>query len=119
MQEIIDTNSGISAGKYRFTIIEEPKKVHMGKATGYEFKFSAVSDQGIRCEYKERFPVWLMNDLLKALGQKEVSPGKFEFDTADVADLAVSAEIVYEDFVKDGITKSYPKMKKITAEVPF
>jgi hypothetical protein len=119
MREVTDTSGSLSPGKYKFTVIEEPKKVHMGKATGFEFTFSAVNDNGARCEYKERFPVWLMGDLLKALGQKEVSPGKYDWDTTDVADLAVSAEIVYEDFVKDGITKSYPKMKKITTEVPF
>ncbi len=122
-EEIINTNSGIEAGKWIFTVIEEPKKIHMGKnnTTGYEFKFSAINTEGMRAEHKEKFPVFLVGPLFKALGCEEVSTGKFKFDPTNMADRVVSAEIIYEDFVNKttGETRPYPHMKKITEEVPF
>ena len=113
--ETVDTNSGIPTGGYTCTVVEEPKKVRMGKTVGYEFSFSAINKNGERYTHKEKFPVFLVGPLLKALGCEEVSPGNFKLVTEDVADKVVAGEIVYEKY--EG--REYPKLKNITEEIPF
>ena len=110
MVEIIDVGGkGLRAGKYTFTVTENPVKgAFAGGSMYYDWFFTVFADGEIK-EHKERFPVWKMGPLLRALGQKEVAPDKFEWDREGMRGLKLDAEIMMEIDYKDK-SKSWPRM---------
>lgn len=115
MRERTRTGDALAPGRYVFVVDSEPEKTrNEGGKVFYKFSFNTVVN-GANVIYKERFPVWLLDPLLKALGAKEVAPKEWEWDTQEVIGKQVEADVTYENF--DG--KTYPRMKNIVEKLPF
>ncbi len=72
--------------------------------------------------YRESFPIWLVGPLFKALGFKEVSPGKFDVEPTEALGRKFKCDIVHEEI--NG--KPYARMKNMIpiineeeADIPF
>lgn len=99
--ERLNTNGDIfPQGSYRFRITAVPEK---GQTPGgyiyYQFQFAAIVG-GEQRPYSERFMVWLMAPICRALGFEEVAAGEFEFDAAWCLGKEIYASIVHEKIAK-------------------
>lgn len=118
--ETTDTNNAdrIAEGKYTFVISKVPEKIRTttGKIA-YKFHFESIIDGNIT-RYEERFLPWMCADLLRAIGANEVSPGKFEWEKEQAVGKEIEGDIVYEADRNDP-KKSWPRLKNISAKLPF
>jgi len=113
----LDTNGDLfPQGTFHFKVIDVPQK---GETKGgyayYAFKFAANVD-GEEMPYTERFMVWLMAPLCRALGFPEEEPGVFDFDASWCLGKEIEATIVHEKIEK-GPSKGnvVARMKEILA----
>jgi hypothetical protein len=95
--ERLNTNGDIMpAGTYRFRVAGVPEK---GQTNGgyvyYQFQFATIVD-GEQRPYSERFMIWLMAPICRALGFNEAEPGEFDFDAAWCLGKEVFATIAHE-----------------------
>lgn len=73
---------------------------------------------GAEATYRESFPIWLAGALFKALGFKEVSPGRYDVEPTLAIGRKFKCDIVHET-IKD---KPYARMKNMVSNddsIPF
>lgn len=97
----LNTNGDIfPTGEYRFKIVTVPEK---GMTTSgyayYQFQF-ITTVEGEERPYSERFMVWLMAPICRAMGFEEIVPGEFEWEPAWCLGKEVDATIVHEKIAK-------------------
>jgi len=111
---ITDTNGGIfERGKYTFRVVDIPMEVDVKGYKAWQWSFEADTEDG-PLPYQERFMVWLVGPLLRALGCKEITPGKFDWNPTDVFGRAVNAEIIHVTLDKGpSAGKTVARMKDI------
>lgn len=121
MRETTDT-SGYALfpkGHYKFVVTEEPQKYKTSNGKiGYIFEFETINERGEKKIFKERFIIWLIGDLLRALKCQEVQKDKFDWDTVEVVGREIEADIAHEPDAKDP-TKKWARMRNITEAMPF
>jgi hypothetical protein len=115
MQELIDTNSQypdkkIADGKHTFTV-EKVVGKKLGNAYGYIW---TLEENGIL--FEQVMFGNEMKDLLRILGCKEESPGKFQLDTDQVPGKSFTATVEHLVDKKGTIRQ---KFTKVEDEVPF
>lgn len=66
--------------------------------------------EGVKMPYRESIPIWLTGPVFKALGFKEVGPGRFDVEPTEAPGRKFKCDIVHE-MVKD---KPYARMKNMT-----
>lgn len=64
---------------------------------------------GVEATYRESFPIWLSGALFKALGFKEVTPGRYDVEPTMAIGQKFKCDIVHET-IKD---KPYARMKNM------
>jgi hypothetical protein len=90
---ILDTNGELfPEGRYTLRLSDVPSAEEVGQYLGWRFTFEADTEDGPRT-YSERFMVWLMAPLMRALNYPEVKPGKFDFDPPKALGRSVVATI--------------------------
>ena len=90
---MLDTNGELfPKGRYIFRVADVPAMEEVGQYTGWRWIFEVETDEGTR-SYSERFMVWLLAPLVRALDFKEVTPGRFEFEPTDALGRSVVARI--------------------------
>lgn len=72
---------------------------------------------GVETPYRESVPIWLAGPIFKALGFKEVSPGRFDVDPPSAVNRRFKCDIVHET-IKD---KAYSRIKNTAPDdgIPF
>lgn len=74
----------------------------------WDFDFATELD-GEQTSYRESVPIWLAGPVFKALGFKEVGPGRFDVEPTQAPGRKFKCDIVHE-VVKD---KPYARMKNM------
>jgi len=124
-REMTDTNSqfndAIPDGTYTFEVHKVIRKDLKGKV-GYEWSLDYAKD-GVDCNGKQLLWPNQMGELLRLLGCKELSPGKFEWDTDLMEGQTFNARVFRQPDKKDP-NKIYQMMdgfkkSKSEADVPF
>lgn len=111
----LNTNGDLfPAGTFRFKIIDVPEKGSTDTGFAfYQFRFAAVVDDEER-PYSERFMVWLMAPICRAIGFDETKPGVFDFDAPWCLGKEVTATIVHETIAKGAsMGKVVARMKEV------
>lgn len=75
----------------------------------WDFDF-VTSVDGIDTPYRESVPIWLAGSVFKALGFKELTPGRFEVEPTEAVGRKFKCDLVHET-IKD---KVYARMKNMT-----
>ncbi len=90
---ILDTNGEMfPEGKYTFRVADVPLQVDIKGYVAWHWSFDTDTDEGPRT-YNERFMVWTLAPLARALGFKEVTPGRFSWEPPDALGRSVNATI--------------------------
>lgn len=90
---MLDTNGEMfPEGRYKFRVSDVPAAEEVGQYLGWRFNFEAETEDGSRT-YSERFMVWLMAPLMRALGFPEVKPGKFDWEPTEAMGRTITATI--------------------------
>jgi hypothetical protein len=76
----------------------------------WDFEF-ATELEGSPASYRESVPIWLAGPVFKALGFKEVGPGRYDVEPTQAPTRKLKCDIVHE-VVKD---KPYARMKNMVA----
>jgi len=76
--------------------------------TFWDFTFETELD-GVPASYRESIPIWLSGPIFKALGFKEVGPGRYDVEPTQAPGRKFTCDIVHE-VVKD---KPYARMKNM------
>ncbi len=101
---ILDTNGEIfPEGKYTFCVADVPTQVDVKGYVAWQWSFDTETDDG-PTTYNERFMVWLLAPLVRALGFAELVPGKFDFEPAAALGRSVTATIKHVTLEKTGKT---------------
>jgi len=101
---MLDTNGEIfPEGKYSFRVAEVPEEVDVKGYVAWQWVFEADTDEG-PMPYRERFMVWLLAPLLRALKFKEIAPGKFDFEPTAALNREVTGTIKHVTLEKSGKT---------------
>lgn len=101
---MLDTNGEIfPEGKYMFRVTDVPQEVDVKGYVAWQWTFEAQTDDG-PATYNERFMVWLLAPLVRALGYPETSPGKFDFEPVQALNRCVMATIKHVTLEKSGKT---------------
>lgn len=97
---ILDTNGEIfPEGTYTFRVAAVPFETEVGKYLAWQWSFETPIDGALRV-YNERFMVWLLAPLLRALGFKELTPGRFDFEATEALSRSVVATIKHQTLEK-------------------
>jgi len=118
--EIDTTGNKYPEGNWTFVLREYSDgdvEIKRGKNKGrtmriYKFYFKAFMDGKI-VPFHQNYPAWEVKDILEALGAVSVD-GKFKFNTDDIINRAISADLVYKRSEKDG--KMYACLENFDAE---
>lgn len=114
MERTDTRNFFIEEGTYLFEVLEVKKEqTPKKKKRVYNFKFKVFLEDGTEKEYRERFAVWQVAPLLRALKCREVEEGVFEWELDEVVGRRVWADLYFEES-QNG--KSYLRMSNIRAE---
>jgi len=90
---MLDTNGEIfPQGCFTFRVSDVPTPEDVKGYSAWRWTFEAETSDGVRT-YSERFMVWTLAPLLRALGFKELTPGKFDFEATEAMGRSVVAEI--------------------------
>lgn len=111
---ITDTNGNmLPQGKYTFRVSDVPTEVDVKGYKAWQWSFDVDTEDGAQ-PYQERFMVWLVAPLLRALGCKEIAPGKFDWEPTEVLGRSVVARIEHVTLDKGASAgKTVARMKDI------
>lgn len=110
-------------GHYYFSLSQIPEKMRSQKGNiVYKFIFETVYQNEIYT-HKESVPVWKSENIIRALGGKEISPGKMEWDRESTVGLEIEADLVYE-VDQTNPDKKWPRLKNVKSKgieekIPF
>ena len=76
----------------------------------WDFEFTTELE-GAPASYRESVPIWLAGPVFKALGFKEVGPGRYDVEPTQAPSRKLKCDIVHE-VVKE---KPYARMKNMVA----
>lgn len=80
-------------GTYTFSVSDVPTQEDVKGYEAWRWTFDTETEEGPRT-YSERFMVWLLAPLVRALGFEEGPPGKFpKFEATEALDRSVVATI--------------------------
>jgi len=116
---IVDTAGLFPEGKgYIMECVGVPAERLTRGTVFWDFDFATELD-GAQTPYRESVPIWLAGPVFKALGFKEVGPGRFEVEPTEAPGRKFKCDVVHE-VVKD---KPYARMKNLAPleddSIPF
>lgn len=101
---MLDTNGEIfPEGRYTLRVSEIPEEVDVKGYVAWQWVFEADTDEG-PMPYRERFMVWLLAPLLRALKFPENAPGKFDFEPTQALNRTVTGAVKHVVLEKSGKT---------------
>lgn len=90
---IMDTTGELfPEGKYTFRVAEIPSEDEVKGYQAWQWTFETDTDEGPRT-YNERFMVWNLAPLMRALDFPEPKPGKFDWEPTEALGRSVEASI--------------------------
>lgn len=121
---IIDTAGLFPEGKGFVMVCSGIPEERLTRGTTFwDFTFE-TEVEGVPSSYSESTPIWLAGPVFKALGFKEVGPGRFDVEPTQAPGRKFTCDIVHE-VVKD---RPYARMKNMVSiaegsskddEIPF
>lgn len=108
---IVDTAGLFPEGKDLVMVCSGIPAERLTRGTVFwDFEFETELE-GAPASYRESVPIWLAGPLFKALGFKEVGPGRYDVEPTLAPGRKLKCDIVHE-VVKD---KPYARMKNMVA----
>lgn len=111
---------GLQPGRYVFTISEPVvKRKWESGSIYYDWKFNVAHDGNLK-DHNEKLAPWKLGPLLKALNQKEIEPGIYEWDKEAVVGLQVAADIVLDKAKNsDRVYRRMANFSALDEKIPF
>jgi len=92
---IVDTANLFPEGEYVFTVSDVPAQEQRAGYVFWTFHFTTEIDEA-PVEYGEAIPIWLSAPMFRALGFKEIRPGRFDVDPPAALGRRIKGRIVHE-----------------------